>query len=116
MTSGLYPTDHEYGPTRGSGYTYSVGWDAARNAHDRGLVRQPGAVWDYENVDTLLAVFALRSVLPDLETNLDYPYRELFYRIGMRNTLAGVDRFGNFVLSSQVYTNARDWRGWACST
>jgi hypothetical protein len=55
-------------------------------------------------------------VLTDLETNLDYPYRELFYRIGMRNTLAGVDRFGNFVLSSQVYTNARDWRGWACST
>ena len=108
MTSGLYPTDNEYGPTRGSGYTYSVGWDAARHAYDRGLVRQPGAVWDYENFDTLLAVFALRSVLPDLEANLDYPYRELFHRIGMRNTLAGVDRFGNFVLSSQVYTNARD--------
>jgi CubicO group peptidase (beta-lactamase class C family) len=26
----------------------------------------------------------------------------------MRSTLAGVDRFGDFVLSSQVYTNARD--------
>ena len=26
----------------------------------------------------------------------------------MRNTLAGVDRFGNYVLGSQVYTNARD--------
>jgi CubicO group peptidase (beta-lactamase class C family) len=26
----------------------------------------------------------------------------------MRNTVAGVDRFGNFLLSSQVYTNARD--------
>ena len=29
-------------------------------------------------------------------------------RIGMRNTLVGTDRFGDFVLSSQVYTNARD--------
>lgn len=26
----------------------------------------------------------------------------------MRNTLLSVDRFGDFVLSSQVYTNARD--------
>ena len=28
--------------------------------------------------------------------------------LGMRNTLLSVDRFGNFILSSQVYTNARD--------
>jgi Beta-lactamase len=34
--------------------------------------------------------------------------RALFDRIGMRNTLAGVDRFGDYVLSSQVFTNARD--------
>jgi CubicO group peptidase (beta-lactamase class C family) len=26
----------------------------------------------------------------------------------MRNTIPGVDRFGDYVLSSQVYTNARD--------
>jgi CubicO group peptidase (beta-lactamase class C family) len=26
----------------------------------------------------------------------------------MRSTLVGVDRFGDFILSSQVYTNARD--------
>ena len=26
----------------------------------------------------------------------------------MRNTLASVDRFGDFIFSSQVYTNARD--------
>ncbi len=26
----------------------------------------------------------------------------------MRNTLLGMDRFGDFILSSQVYTNARD--------
>ena len=26
----------------------------------------------------------------------------------MRNTIPGIDRFGDFVLSSQVYTNARD--------
>ena len=26
----------------------------------------------------------------------------------MRNTIPGVDRYGNYVMSSQVYTNARD--------
>ncbi len=89
MTSGLYPTDNEYGPTRGSGYTYSVGWDAARHAYDRGLVRQPGAVWDYENFDTLLAVFALRSVLPDLEANLDY-HQDAYTMAGARGNYAVV--------------------------
>ena len=34
--------------------------------------------------------------------------RALLDRIGMRNTLLSVDRFGDFILSSQVYTNARD--------
>src|SRR4029453_17309252 len=34
--------------------------------------------------------------------------RALFDRIGMRNTLVSTDRFGDFILSSQVFTNARD--------
>src|SRR5262249_32646054 len=34
--------------------------------------------------------------------------RALFDKIGMRNTIVGIDRFGDYVLSSQVYTNARD--------
>ena len=71
-------------------------------------VFDPHAVSDCENFAILLAVFALRSVLPGLKTNPDYPFWELFHRIGMRNTPAGVDRFDNFVLRSQVYTNARD--------
>jgi CubicO group peptidase (beta-lactamase class C family) len=39
---------------------------------------------------------------------LEFPRRALLDRIGMRGTLVGVDRFGDFVLSSQVYANARD--------
>ena len=39
---------------------------------------------------------------------LRYPRRALLDRIGMRNTLLSVDRFGDFILSSQVYTNACD--------
>jgi CubicO group peptidase (beta-lactamase class C family) len=108
MSSGLYPVDNDYGSIIGSPLSYWAGWNSADGARDRGLIRQPGTSWDYENYDTLLAVLALRTVLGDEKTYKEFPRRALFDRIGMRNTVAGMDRFGHFVLSSQVYTNARD--------
>lgn len=108
MSSGLYPVDNDYGRAIGSPLSYWGGWNSADGARDRGLIREPGTTWDYENYDTLLAVLALRSALGDEKTYKEFPRRALFDRIGMRNTVAGMDRFGHFVLSSQVYTNARD--------
>ena len=107
MSSGLEPVDSfnmEY--ATGSGLAYWAGASSATGALQRGLIRQPGSFWDYENYDTLLAVMAMRRVLGD-----DYhafPYRELLHKLGMNNTLLSTDRFGDFILSSQVYTNARD--------
>lgn len=109
MSSGLYPVDSfgmEY--ATGSGLAYWVGASSVHGARDRGLIREPGTHWDYENYDTLLAVYALKQVLGDEKTYLEYPRRALLDRIGMRNTLLSTDRFGDFILSSQVYTNARD--------
>jgi CubicO group peptidase (beta-lactamase class C family) len=109
MSSGLYPVDSfgmEY--ATGSGLAYWAGASSVDGARDRGLVREPGTHWDYENYDTLLAVYALKQVLGDGKTYHEYPRRALLDRIGMRNTLLSTDRFGDFILSSQVYTNARD--------
>jgi CubicO group peptidase (beta-lactamase class C family) len=50
----------------------------------------------------------MKLALGDEEAYLGFPRRALLDRIGMRNTLLSVDRFGDFILSSQVYTNARD--------
>jgi CubicO group peptidase (beta-lactamase class C family) len=108
MSSGLYPVDNEYGGSVGSPLCYFAGWDCAHYARDRGLVREPGTVWDYENHDTLLALIALRSALGDDRAYLEFPRRALLDRLGMRSTVPGVDRFGTFVMSSQVYMNARD--------
>jgi CubicO group peptidase (beta-lactamase class C family) len=72
------------------------------------LFREPGTFWDYENYDSLLGVYAMKRALGDERTYLEFPRRALFDRIGMRNTLASTDRFGDFIFSSQVYTNARD--------
>jgi CubicO group peptidase (beta-lactamase class C family) len=72
------------------------------------MVREQGTTFDYENYDSLLGVYALKTVLGDPQEYLEFPRRALFDKIGMRNTIPGVDRFGDYVLSSQVYTNARD--------
>ncbi len=107
MSSGLYPVDNsglEY--ATGSGLAYWAGASSIEGMRNRGLVREPGTYWDYENYDTLLATYAMKRVLGD--EYMTFPRKRLLDRIGMRNTLLSVDRFGDFILSSQVYTNARD--------
>jgi CubicO group peptidase (beta-lactamase class C family) len=109
MSSGLYPMDSfrmEY--ATGSGLSYWAGASSAEGARKRGLVRTPGTFWDYENYDTLLAVYAMKQAVGDEKSYLEFPRRALLDKTGMRNTLVSTDRFGDFVLSSQVYTNARD--------
>jgi CubicO group peptidase (beta-lactamase class C family) len=109
MSSGLYTVDSrgmEY--ATGSGLSYWAGASSVNGARNRGLMREPGTFWDYENYDTILAVYAMKLALGDDQTYLEYPRRALLDRIGMRNTLLSVDRFGDFILSSQVYTTARD--------
>ena len=109
MSSGLEPVDNdELEYATGSGLAYWAGASSSRAARSRALIREPGTSWDYENYDTLLAVYAMRQALGDAESYHAFPRRALLDRIGMRNTLIGVDRFGDFILSSQIHTNARD--------
>jgi CubicO group peptidase (beta-lactamase class C family) len=108
MSSGLYPIDNEdLEYAIGSGISYWAGGSSVRQMRHTGLIREPGTYWDYENYDTLRAVYAMKLELGE-EAYHAFPRRALFDRIGMRNTLVGMDRFGDFILSSQVYTNARD--------
>lgn len=107
MSSGLYPVDSngmEY--ATGSGLAYWAGASSVDGARRRGVLREPGTFWDYENYDTLLAVYAMKLELGDAYA--EFPRSALLDRIGMRNTLPSTDRFGDFIFSSQVYTNARD--------
>jgi CubicO group peptidase (beta-lactamase class C family) len=109
MSSGLYPVDSfgmEY--ATGSGLAYWAGASSVEGAVRRGLIREPGTFWDYENYDTLLAVYAMKNALGGQEAYHHFPREALLDRIGMRNTLVSTDRFGDFIFSSQVYTNARD--------
>ena len=109
MSSGLYTVDNsrmEY--ATGSGLSYWAGASSINGARDRGLIHEPGTYWDYENYDTILAVYAMKLAIGDAQEYLQFPRAALLDRIGMRNTFLSVDRFGDFILSSQVYTTARD--------
>ncbi|MDQ8028210.1 MAG: serine hydrolase [Brevundimonas sp.] len=66
------------------------------------LITQPGTRFRYANNDTLLAVLA---IAPGLER---HPPAELFRSLGMSDTWAETDWRGNYMLSSQVWTTARD--------
>ena len=109
MSSGLYPVDSfgmEY--ATGSGLAYWAGASSIDGMRNRGLIREPGTFWDYENYDTLLAVYAFKRTFDSTGDYLTYPHERLFDALGMTNTLPSTDRFGDFIFSSQVYTNARD--------
>ena len=108
MSSGLDTIDNgglEY--ATGSGMSYWAGASSVRGALRQAMIREPGTNWDYENYDTLLAVYKMKQVLGK-QAYREFPRRALLDKIGMRNTLVSTDRFGDFILSSQVYTNARD--------
>lgn len=109
MSSGLETIDNrgmEY--ATGSGLSYWAGASSVVGARSRALIREPGTSWDYENYDTLLAVYAMKLALGGEKEYAEFPRKALLDKIGMRNTLVSADRFGDFILSSQVYTNARD--------
>ncbi len=109
MSSGLETIDNgglEY--ATGSGLSYWAGASSVTGARSRALIREPGSYWDYENYDTLLGVYAMKQALGGEKAYAEFPRKALLDKIGMRNTLVSTDRFGDFILSSQVYTNARD--------
>lgn len=66
------------------------------------LIAQPGTRFRYANNDILLAILAVRPTLSE------HPPAELFDRLGMVDTVAETDWRGNYVLSSQVWSTARD--------
>lgn len=68
----------------------------------------PGSRWKYANNDTLLAVRSLRAAMNDDAAYMAFPYKSLLHKIGMTHTYLESDWEGNFILSSQVWTTARD--------
>ncbi|WP_373487652.1 serine hydrolase domain-containing protein [Blastomonas sp.] len=66
------------------------------------LLHTPGDKFRYANNDSLLAAMAARDAAPDV-----HPH-DMFDALGMTRTWAETDWQGDYILSSQVWTTARD--------
>lgn len=104
MTSGL----HSNGPGNRTDAVYFGGTAVGEKIPGEPLETLPGRRFRYANNDTLLAVYGLRTAIGDDTQYLAFPFTELFWKIGMTSTFAETDWQGNFILSSQVWTTARD--------
>ena len=87
---------------------YFGGGRVVDHAGTRRLIATPATRWYYANNDTMLAMRALREHMDDDDDFLAFPFEALLHRIGMRNTFLETDWNGDFILSSQVWTTARD--------
>jgi CubicO group peptidase (beta-lactamase class C family) len=72
------------------------------------LVAPPGTAFRYANNDTVLAIRGLQHVLGNGGKSLRFPFEALLWKIGMTRTVPETDWRGHFILSSQVWTTARD--------
>ena len=88
--------------------TYWGGADTGKLAARRPLEAAPGTRWKTSVYDTLLLMRSIKEVVGDQEKYLALPGRALLHKIGMRDTFPEIDPYGNFILSSQVYTTPRD--------
>jgi CubicO group peptidase (beta-lactamase class C family) len=69
----------------------------------------PGTRFVYAGSDTALTLRALRETLNNDVRYLAYPYRQLFWKIGMTRTVAETDWNGDFLMSGDVWSTARDF-------
>jgi CubicO group peptidase (beta-lactamase class C family) len=88
--------------------TYFGGSSVTENAAQWPLETAPNTRFRYANNDILLAIRGLRARLGDGERALAFPFESLLWKIGMTRTFPETDWQGNFILSSQVWTTARD--------
>lgn len=72
------------------------------------LEAAPGTRWKYANNDTLLAMRALRAAIGDDAAYVRFPFEAVLHPLGMTHTTPETDWGGDFILSSQVWTTARD--------
>ena len=69
---------------------------------------RPGSVFHYSSGNSNILSRIIRQNLGD-SLYFGFPYKELFYKLGMYSAVLEPDPSGTFVGSSYMYATARDW-------
>jgi CubicO group peptidase (beta-lactamase class C family) len=81
---------------------------AGRITHNL-LTSVPGTRFAYAGSDTVLALRAVRQAIDDDARFWAFPYRELLWKAGMTRTVVETDWNGDFLMSGQAWSTARDF-------
>jgi len=105
MASGLYAE----GGGSPQADIYFQGGTVAELAATNFLHTLPGTRFFYNPPDTMLAMRALRQAVSDDARFLAYPFQELYWKLGMTRTVTMSDWNGDYLMSGQTYSTARDF-------
>jgi CubicO group peptidase (beta-lactamase class C family) len=72
------------------------------------LAYKPGSQFYYSSGSVNILSEIIRNTIPD-SSYYRFPYEQLFYKIGMLNTILEPDAGGTFVGSSYAHATSRDW-------
>ncbi|CAI8158817.1 MAG: Uncharacterised protein [Pseudidiomarina mangrovi] len=87
---------------------YLGGGLVSDTATEAALEAQPGARWKYANNDTMLVGRVLREQFASADAYLQFVFSQLINKLGMQHTFLETDWQGDLIISSQVWTTARD--------
>lgn len=87
--------------------------DFARFAYTKDIAYDPGTHWYYSSGTTNIVSWLLREEFDNDDDYYAFPYRDLFYRIGITDAFFEPDASGTLVGSSYLYMTARDYARFA---
>ncbi len=107
MSSGLDWEENYKSPSSATTTLFATVNASGPALHSK-LVKKPGEEFVYSSGTSNIISQIIRNNI-DSTDYYKFPYRELFYKIGMLNTTLEPDAGGTFVGSSFCFGTARDW-------
>lgn len=107
MSSGLRWEENYAGPSSATNMLFRKK-DMGAFAASVPLAHEPGEEFYYSSGTANIIAMIIRNTVGDA-AYYAFPYRQLFYRIGMYSLVLEPDAGGTFVGSSYAFATARDW-------
>jgi len=70
---------------------------------------EPGSHWEYSSGTTNIIGKLIRDQFDSHEAYLEFPYKSLLHKIGIKSFVLEPDASGHYVFSSYCYGTPRDW-------
>ena len=108
MSSGL-KWDEDYSSVSSATNMLYRSADCYKVAIDVPFQKKPGTEWKYSSGTTNILSGIMRTLIGNDQAYHEFPYREIFNKIGISSMMIEADAAGNFVGSSYSNATARDW-------